>query len=454
MWISSVLSSFWRIKHTLPSRLLVGGGLLLLLTGCAGGPPPTPYPTPGPDTLYVSAGRTLGEISPYIFGTNYGPWLIVPTDLLDEVRSAGIRFIRFPGGEWGDDNDLQDYHIDPFIELARSMGAEPSISARLFGGTPEDAAALVRYCNVENDYAIRYWSIGNEPQYYDGYDTERFNAEWRAIAEAMLEVDPDILLLGPEITQWTGNPSSDPRDSAGRYWVEEFLEANGDLVDIVAIHRYPFPAGLNEGPAGITDLRQNPGEWDIIIPALRDLIQEKTGRDLPLAVTEINSHWTRAVGGEATPDSFYNAIWWADVLGRMINNDVEIVAQFALQSQNSLGGWGLVGRSEARPTFYVYRMYREFGSQRVHAASGADNVSVYAAIRDDGALTVVAINLRDGPVEVALVIDGFDPGGAVDIWRLDADHRAENIDTQPAAGLDRVDLPGQSMTLLVFGAAD
>ena len=69
----------------------------------------------------------------------------------------------------------------------------------------------------------------------------------------------------------------------------------------------------------IDQLRQNSAEWDQIIPYLRGLIQDVTGRDIPIAVTEINTHWSKTIQGEATPNSFYNAIWWADVLGRMIN---------------------------------------------------------------------------------------------------------------------------------------
>jgi hypothetical protein len=55
------------------------------------------------------------------------------------------------------------------------LGAEPSISVRLHGGTPEAAAELVRYTNIEQGYAVRYWSIGNEPSLYRDYDTETYN---------------------------------------------------------------------------------------------------------------------------------------------------------------------------------------------------------------------------------------------------------------------------------------
>jgi hypothetical protein len=60
-------------------------------------------------------------------------------------------------------------------------------------------------------------------------------------------------------------------------------------VDMVSIHRYAFPE--NDDPPTKDDLRNNSREWDLIIPALRSMIREQTGHDLPVAVTEVNSSW-------------------------------------------------------------------------------------------------------------------------------------------------------------------
>ncbi|MGD1993437.1 MAG: hypothetical protein PVI59_09610 [Anaerolineae bacterium] len=410
-------------------------------------PDPTPVPTPVPGTLTLDAGQRLGAISPFVYGTNYGPWSVVPFDLQPQAEAAGITFLRFPGGNWGDQHNLRPFHIDPFIELAQQMGAEPSISVRLEGGTAEAAAEIVRYVNVEQDYGVRYWSIGNEPSLYDEYDVERYNTEWRAFAEAMRAVDPDILLVGPDIHQYSTSFATDPKDSAGNDWLREFLVANGDLVDVVSIHRYPFPASMSDAATTIDDLRANSREWDEIIPHLRDVIHEATGRDLPVAVTEVNTHWSSAVGGEATPDSFYAAIWWGDVLGRLIRQRVEIVAHFTLHSNNSIGGWGLLGRSEIRPAYHVYQLYQRFGSELVYASSDEADLSIYAALRDDGALTLVAINLGPEERTYPLRVEGFATNEA-QIWRLDALHAAEQIGAQILDG--EITLPGQSMTLYLL----
>ncbi len=304
-------------------------------------PSPTPYPsstpfaTPVPNTLFVDAGTSLGSISPYVYGSNYGPWVAIPYYMLDKAFDSHLTVLRWPGGNWGDNNDIQKQQLDTFVGLFKDKGIIPTISVRLLNGTPEAAAALVHYANIEKKYNIRYWSIGNEPNLYEAfikkpYDTARLNQEWRAIAIAMKAVDPTIQLLGPELSQFTSDPYSNPRDHAGRDFMVEFLKANGDMTDVVTIHRYPFPTNNSGVPASIAELRANSAEWDKTIPYLRDLIHQNTGRDIPIAVTEVSSYWSSATNGPTTPDLFYNAIWYADVLGRMIKQNVFMVKYVAV----------------------------------------------------------------------------------------------------------------------------
>lgn len=412
----------------------------------------TPVPTPVPGGLYVDANARLGPISPYVYGANHGPWAGVPYEFLPEAETSGITFLRYPGGEWGDHNDLQTYQIDNLMTLAELMEAEPLLCARLLDGTPEAAAELVRYANLEKQYGVRYWSIGNEPNLFpvDDYDTERYNEEWRAIAEAMLEVDPDILLVGPDISQYSGSPETDPKDDAGRDWMREFLKANGDLVDVVVVHRYPFPKSRMSPPATIDELRANAREWDEIVFNLRDVIRETTGRDLPVGIGEVNSHWSHMIRGEATPDSFYNAIWWGDVLGRLIRQGVHFVAYFTLQTPPNVGGFGLMGSYELRSTYYVYQIYKRFGSELVYTSSDDPALSIYGALRDDGALTLVVINLGSEERTETLMLDGVEPAEPAELWLFDAQHQAEYVGEQPLVDGEPITLPAQSISLYVL----
>lgn len=405
----------------------------------------TPVRTPPVNGLYVDPAAEQGEISPLVYGTNYGPWTAVPVHLLDAAKNANLSIVRFPGGNWGDLNDLKEYQIDGFMSFTKMMGAEATINVRLKNGTAEKAAELVRMVNIEKEYGVKYWAIGNEPNLFpDDYSVEQYNKDWREWAIAMREVDPTIQLIGPEVSQFYDNPP----DAYGQnivHWVEEFLKANGDMVDIVSFHRYPFPASLNSGGPSPEELLASSREWDALIPAMRALVREHTGRDLPIAVTEVNSSWVETVGADASLDSHANGIWWGDSLGRMIRQGTFMVNQFALSSD-----YGLIGGLEINPIYYVYEMYRHFGTVGVYAASDDPDVSIFAARREDGALTVMIVNLSQTEVDQTLSVEGMNEVSASEAWLFDETHAAETVEAGNVIEGNTVNLPPMSMTLLVI----
>jgi Glycosyl hydrolases family 39 len=425
--------------------------ILVLVAGCG---PVVPEgisaeaATPLAGALVVDPGKDLGPISPYIYGSNYGPWTAVPVNMLPAALGANITVLRWPGGAWGDANDIQTYQLDPFVAFCKQMGAIPTINVRLKNGTPAAAAALVKYANIDKKYGIQYWGIGNEPTLFEAemketYDTVRFNREWRTIAVAMKAVDPTIQLMGPELHQWGTSLETTLKDSSGRDWMTEFLIANGDLVDIVTVHRYPLYSGSGQKFA-VEDLRKNTLEWTEMVKYLRDLIKTTTGRDLPIAITEVNSDPTAVTNGIATPDSFYNAIWYADVLGRLIQEKVFMVNQFLLA--NRTGGLGLIYNSDIRPMYYVFQMYHHFGANQVYATSSTTEVTVYAAKREDGTLTIMLNNLADGEQTVNLQVKGKTSRNA-EVWRFDASHKAEDLGQQRIPADVVLVLPAQSISL-------
>ena len=375
--------------------------------------------------------------------------------MLPKTFESGITILRFPAGAWGDHNNVTPLQIDQFMDFANQLGATAIFHVRLLDGTPEQAAEMVRYTNVEKNYNVRYWSIGNEPTLFDAelknrgesYDTERFNREWRTFAEAMKKVDPTIQLVGAEINQFSFDPSPGattnfgPRDEE---WFVEFLKANGDLVDIVSFHRYPFPSSRTSGPPSIDELRANAREWDKIIVHARELIHQYTGRDLPIAVTEFNSAYDKSVGGEATPDSHYNAIWLADVLGRMIKNDVFMANEWALTAKGGFGGLGLIGPFDVYPAYYTYQLYKKFGTELVYSSSDDPGLSIYAARNEDGALTILVINLSSEEKTKPIRISDQTSISA-EVWLFDQTHRAENVGVVELS--DSITAPPHSISL-------
>jgi hypothetical protein len=439
---------------------------LILLAACTLAPAaPTAAPTsiapqPAPGALFVNAANPIGPISPYVFGTNYGPWTFVsPAARTTAAQEAGLTLLRYPGGNWGDVNDLMEYQLDEAVALARQLGAEPLISVRLANGSIENAVNLLKYANQTRKYNIKYWSIGNEPSLFatgvadiKGYDTARYNQDWRQFAEALRLVDPSIKLVGPDIHQYAADPAARPKDPNGKDWLEEFLKANGDLVDVVAVHRYPFPKNMQDLIPPKDELLASSEEWDQIIPAMRQVISETTGQDKPIGIMELNSSWATTSGGEASPETFANALWFGDVLGRLIKQRVELVAQFLLASKTGGGGGtlGLFDGDAPRPIYYVYPMYRRFGRDLVEASTDKELVSIYAARRADGALTLMVINRSHQEQTLPLQLYGHAPAGAAEVYRFDESHNAEQLAAQTIADGSKITLPPYSMTLYVL----
>jgi hypothetical protein len=103
----------------------------------------------------------------------------------------------------------------------------------------------------------------------------------------------------------------------------------------------------------------------------------------------------------------YPPLWWADSLGRIINQDVDMVAFFTLSHDD---GTTLLGRNEPSPTFYVYKLFQQLGTEKLHTDSGIDNVSIFAAQREDGTLTLMLVNRGPDEVTAPLQVDGYEGG--------------------------------------------
>ncbi|MBK8046732.1 MAG: hypothetical protein IPK16_06170 [Anaerolineales bacterium] len=387
-----------------------------------------------------------------IFGSNYGASSTpLRPQTLPYAENAGITVLRYPGGAWGDQNNLQAFQIDQFAGIARFMGAEPYIHVRFTGGSPEQAASYVKYAK-DQELGIKYWSIGNEPSLYeaagDGWTAEEFAAEWRKFADAMRAADPSIVLIGPEIHQFNGTDAVDPKDSTGKDWLRTFLQANGDAVDIVSVHRYPFPNNAEKTAATPAELLADAATWNDLVRNLKAIVREETGKDLPVAITEFNSHWTNSVSGETTPDSFLSALWLGDVVGRLVNEQVTMANQFLLTSGGE-NGFGLLSRTEPRPGYYVYQLYKQMGDQLVASSSPEPAISTVAALREDGALTLMLTNTGAETVTLPIQIAGFTPQGDAEVWRFDAEHNAEQVENTSIADGAEVALPPRSMTLVV-----
>jgi hypothetical protein len=430
--------------------MMLAAGLPLYACGQTPTVGPTPQPRPG---NYIDADYSYGAISPLVYGSNTGPWQTIGFEQRQMIPALGISTIRWPGGNWGDEHDPSELMIDEYLALCASAGCEPTIHVRLFEGTPAKAAELVRAVNVTRKAGVRYWAIGNEPDLFvkkrgaASYTVAEYAADFIAYRDAMRAVDDSIVVMGPELSQFSPNDSY-PRDTTGEYWLRGFIERVPD-VEVVSLHRYPF----GEQTVSPRQIADEPVRWTESIAYVRKIMREVLGKELPIAITEANSDWSGRVDRDTGTDSYRNALWWTEVLGRLIAAQVIMVNQFCLGAipAQGLGIFGPVSyNSGPTPIAEAYKLYALFGQTLVHAQPADPSGFLLAARRNDGALTVVCVNPTDRARTEMLTLNGWNEKSA-NIWRFGLGARFAKVGDISLS--DPIELPPLSATLLVSGGA-
>ena len=192
-------------------------------------------------------------------------------DVIEEIRTLGVPIIRYPGGNfvsgyhWLDGvgpkngrprvldrawNSLEtnQFGTNEFMGWCRAVGAEPLLAVNLGTGTPENAAALVEYCNVAAGtrwsdlrrqhgvtapHDVKFWCLGNEMdgKWQIGHmSAVEYGLKAADAARQMRAVDRSVQLVACG--------SSGPSMSTYLEWDREVLEQCYDDVDAISLHRY------------------------------------------------------------------------------------------------------------------------------------------------------------------------------------------------------------------------
>jgi alpha-N-arabinofuranosidase len=255
-------------------------------------------------------------------------------DVMDEVRQLGVPIIRYPGGNfvsgynwldgvgpkadrphvldkaWNSVNSNQ-FGTNEFLAWVRAVGAEPLLAVNLGTGTPEEAAALVEYCNVEKGtrgselrrkhgmaqpYKVQHWCLGNEmdgPWQIGHMTATEYGLKAADAGRQMRYVDRSLQLVACG--------SSGPFMPTYLEWDREVLEQCYEYVDAISLHRY-FENGPEPGGDSAKFVAQNLSmERQIAeVTAVCDMVRgrKRSAKRLWLSFDEWNV-WYRARGGDA-----------------------------------------------------------------------------------------------------------------------------------------------------------
>ncbi len=355
----------------------------------------------------------IPKVNEGIFGINAQHW---DGDLLSAgsvayVKAVGHRVIRFPGGlsadeyHWKKMLDAKDHNvdIDEFLDFCRKTGCEPMITVNFGTGTAEEAAAWVRYVNVEKKRNVRYWEIGNElyGSWHKNHCTaEAYGERAAEFISAMKKVDPSILVT---VVWELESP-----------WNRTVFNYTKDIADGVNVHNYPQESGEENDPA----LLAAPQALKGIIARLRKQLSEygTAGKHYRIWLTEWNS-----VDFNPGPQSLsiVNALFAADYLGMLAGVNIEQASYWNIH--NSMftegGDYGYLSRSDVpegpnvpRPSYWAFRLAAMSLRGALMECSTDDvNVSAYMNRLPDGRSSLLLINkYPQTSVEVTVAAKGFD----------------------------------------------
>ena len=470
-------------------------------------------PPPSVVNVTVNAAQPVRIVDARHFAVNTAVWDgdFDTSNTINLLTSMGAQALRFPGGSLSDDyhwatntTDSNTWQwatsFDQFAQVATTVGTQAFITANYGSGTPAEAATWVQESNVTRHYGFKYWEIGNEC--YGSWETDNnavahdpytYAQRFQQYYTQMKAIDPTIKIGAVAITgedsyaNNTNHPVVNPRTGQTHNgWTPVMLatlHSLGVTPDFLIYHRYA------QAPGAETDqgLLLSNSTWSTDAADLRQQLNDylaAAAPDVELDCTENNSVYTNP-GKQTT--SLVNGLFLADSICAAMNTEFNSVVWWDLRNgqettnnnSSSLYGWrqygdyGVVdsvdpaGPADTYPTWYVDRLLQHFargGDQLVSAASDYSLVSVCAAQRTAGGLTLLVVNRSPtSAFNTNITVSGASPGstGTLYSYGVPQDNAAEtgvgsaDIATSPITGLSTsfsYTFPPYSANVIAFGA--
>ncbi|GAA1773891.1 cellulose binding domain-containing protein [Luedemannella helvata] len=446
----------------------------------------TPAYAAEPDArVTVNARAGLATVSDAAVGVNHAVWdSQLGTDAVaDLLKDAGVQLMRYPGGSYADiyhwrDNTAPGGYVAPntdfdhFMSGVNRAGAQAMIIANYGGGTPQEAADWVRYANVEKNYGVKYWEIGNEIYGNGHYGSAWENDEHadkspaayatnvKAYAEAMKAVDPTIK-IGLVLTTPGNWPDGIVAGGDDGSWNKVVLSIAGPSVDFAILHWYP---GGSNGPDLFTKTEHI---TDMAWLVRKQIDQYAGGRKLGIAMTELNTDFGRNTqpGALFAADAYaslmaagvFSIDWWnvhngmgtvSTVAGHTDYNDFGLLSSANCTEDNSVCQPPL---NTPFAPYFGLSMTAKFarpGDQLIRAGSTDPLVKAHAARRANGDLAVMLINQDPAAARtVSLSYAGYSPASAAQVLTFGNGDTAIATTTGTATSAT---LPPYSLTTLIL----
>lgn len=344
-------------------------------------------------------------------------------------------------------NNAMNWDFEAFMAWTRNYpGSIPLVCVNYGTGTPEEAAAWVKYANVVKGYGIKRWQVGNEQSGQweeNGCVSARQYAErFVEFAKAMKAVDPTIEVEGPVLPgiEFTTQPSG---DFDGRSWMEGFLvyvdsvekASSSRLVDGIDFHNYPYypwPTSVFDVDALMEGSDGSGARYDSLIALMGRTIADPLGRQI--LMTEFNGSTMAAsammdvAGGTAAALQFAHFVQRFG--NRALTNTWELNTGMLPGEDGTYGSLSVLVKptqgtwsSLAYPPNASYWTTRTIVRQWLDEAGGDTIVPVdqvagarLFAVRNQGRVSILALNLSADSTALSIDPTLFPDGGDLLSW--------------------------------------
>ncbi|MES2592577.1 MAG: T9SS type A sorting domain-containing protein [Bacteroidota bacterium] len=324
-----------------------------------------------------------------------------------QVKSSGTTFVRY-GGIGTDKNMPTNFQYLRIIDSIRANGMEPIIQVPFYNNryTAQQAANIVYYINVVKGRNIKYWIIGNEPNLSYSYTTAaQIAAYFKPFASAMKNVDPTILIIGPETASFKqsilndltnpGGPSDiTGKDGAGRYYL-----------DVYSFHTYPMGDGTQARAQLIPKLTAT-GSFQDNLTYLNTRItaantyHNRTGASaLKTAVTETNVNYNNSPTDNiygVGANSFLGGQFVAEIYGIGLKKGVDFINLWSVieGGSNVVNNAGFLdgATGNKKPLYHHFKLMADnFKGSNVNCTTNQVNVKSFAS-KDAQQIAVLILN--------------------------------------------------------------
>lgn len=363
---------------------------------------------------------------PDIYGMNVGLWA---PELIDQAslpleKSLNLGVVRYPGGLRADEENWQktlkakdnNVDTDEFLGWCEQTHSTPLFTANVGDGTPEQAAAWVKYVNqTRKGPKVKLWEIGNEiygnwHRYYEKWGKDggvNYGKAVRAYVKAMKAVDPTIKISA---VWMLGGP-----------WNQAVFKEVADVVDAVSVHHYAQNAGSESDEA----LLAVSSESDALMREVKKQVDRLgvKGKSYEIWLTEWNS-----VDSNPGPQilQHVNALFVADYLGHLAESPIQMANLWAMYNgrDKRMGDYSVMSMSSdpqgvnfRRPTYWAFEMLANtLTGTLLRGETDQEGLSGWMAKRPDGKLSFVFVNKNpDTAFKTSLKVSGLKGEATVEV---------------------------------------